>query len=311
MSLNPFEGQLQRLARTLTERFGVDVLPLPRASLRIDPADPRWMPWTLPNGSLALVPSGFDPVQDERGDWLLRTGKDVVWRMPAGGLYFDLVYHPLADATTVAEIEAFELPDISDEELAWLRSEAQRLYKMTDKAIMGHFGGNILDSKDMVARAFAEGVTMGSDLSSREGGIPAFLVWAERDPLSAALQRVQIIKGWIDDGTPREKVYDVACSDGLKVDPLTHRCPDNGAKVNLADCSITADVGDAQMKTLWTDPEFDPEQSAFYYARVIEIPTPRWTAYEAKRFGITMNKEVPMTTQERAYTSPIWYAPKG
>jgi len=139
--------QLAHPEPPVLERFGVDVLPLPRASGGLDPANPTWRSWTLPDGSPALVPSGFDPVQDGRGDWLITDDEGhVLSRMPAGGLYFDRVYHPLADATTVAQIEAFELPNISDEELAWLRREAQRLYETTDKAIMGHFGGNILES---------------------------------------------------------------------------------------------------------------------------------------------------------------------
>lgn len=128
-------------------RFGVDVLPLPRAPLDFDPAHPSWKPWRLPDGSPALVPSGFCPQQNERGDWLILDDEGrTIRRMPAGGLYFDRVYHPLAEATTVAEIEAFPLSDISEEELVWLRSEGHRLYETTDKAIMGHFGGSILEA---------------------------------------------------------------------------------------------------------------------------------------------------------------------
>jgi len=141
---------MQQLAHPelpVLERFGVDVLPLPRASWGLDPTNPTWKPWTLPDGSPALVPSGFDPVQNKRGDWLTMDDEGrIAWRMPAGGLYFDQVYHPLAAATTVTEIEAFELPDTSDEELAWLHCEARRLYETTDKAIMGEFGGNILEA---------------------------------------------------------------------------------------------------------------------------------------------------------------------
>ena len=139
--------QLAHPEPPVLERFGVDVVPLPRAKWGLDPTNPAWKPWTLPDGSPALVPSGFDPVQNERGDWLIMDDEGhVTARMPAGGLYFDGVYRPLAEATTVAEIEAYELQDIPDEELAWLRNEAQRLYETTDKAIMGHFGGNILEA---------------------------------------------------------------------------------------------------------------------------------------------------------------------
>ena len=141
--------QLAHPEPLVLERFGVDVLPLPRASGGLDPTDPTWKPWTLPDGSPALVPSGFNPVQNERGDWLIMDDEGhITARMPAGGLYFNGVFRPLAEATTIPEIEAFvdALPDISDEELTWLRSEAQRLYDTTDKAIMGHFGGNILEA---------------------------------------------------------------------------------------------------------------------------------------------------------------------
>ena len=139
--------QLAHPESPLLERFGVDVLPLPRASWGLDPTNPEWKPWTLPDGSPALVPSGFNPVRNERGDWLILDDEGrVTYRMPAGGLYFDQMYHPLAEATTVAGIEAFELPDISGEELAWLRREARCLYEITDKAIMGEFGGSILEA---------------------------------------------------------------------------------------------------------------------------------------------------------------------
>jgi hypothetical protein len=168
---------------------------------------------------------------------------------------------------------------------------------------------NVINSKDMVARAYEGGVTMGSDLPSRDGVAPMFLVWATRDPMSAALQRVQIIKGWVEHGQQREKVYDVACSDGLEVDPTTHRCPDNGAEVNLSDCSITPDVGDAQMKALWTDPDFDPTRRAFYYVRVLENPTCRWSTWDAVRDGVEPRPDLKKTLQERAWSSPIWYVP--
>ena len=135
--------QLAHPEPPILERFGVDVLPLPGA------INPTWQPWTLPDGSPALVPSTFNPVQNERGDWLIVNGAgQVTAHMPAGALYFSGLYHPLAEATTIAEIEAFmdAWPDISDEDLAWLRTEARRLHDSTDKAIMGHFGGNISES---------------------------------------------------------------------------------------------------------------------------------------------------------------------
>ncbi|MCP4628712.1 MAG: DUF3604 domain-containing protein, partial [bacterium] len=171
------------------------------------------------------------------------------------------------------------------------------------------FDDDMIHSRDMVAKAYADGVSMGGDLIARRGGAPKFLAWAVRDPKSAALQRVQIIKGWISNGEPQEKVYDVACSGGLKVDPSSHRCPDNGARVNLADCSITAGVGDAEMKTQWTDPDFDAGQRAFYYVRVLENPTCRWSTWDALRAGEKTRPGLRKTIQERAWSSPIWYTP--
>ena len=106
-----------------------------------------------------------------------------------------------------------------------------------------------------------------------------------QDPESAKLQRVQVIKGWIEDGQPQERVYDVACSDGLEVDSETHRCPDNGARVDLADCSVSADAGSTELMTLWTDPDFDRSQHAFYYLRALENPTCRWSTWDAIRAG--------------------------
>jgi hypothetical protein len=124
------------------------------------------------------------------------------------------------------------------------------------------------------------------------------------------LQRVQVVKGWLANGESKEAVFDVACSDGLKVDPKTHRCPDNGARVNIADCSVTAGKGAAELKTLWRDPEFDPMQSAFYYVRVLENPTCRWSTWDAIRAGVAPRTDLHATIQERAWSSPIWYWPE-
>jgi hypothetical protein len=136
------------------------------------------------------------------------------------------------------------------------------------------------------------------------------MVYALRDPIGANLDRIQIVKGWLDeDGKTQERVYDVAVSDGREIDAEGRCKTPVGNTVDLEAANWTNTIGASELATVWTDPDFDPNQKAFYYARVIEIPTPRWTAYEARRFGITMPPEVPMTTQERAYTSPIWYSP--
>jgi hypothetical protein len=122
---------------------------------------------------------------------------------------------------------------------------------------------------------------------------------------------MQVIKGWSKDGETFEEVYDVACSDGATPDPETHRCPDNGARVNLSDCSITPDVGDAELLTLWRDPNFDPQANAFYYVRALENPTCRWSTWDALREGVEPRADLHKTLQERVWSSPIWVHPVG
>ena len=130
-----------------------------------------------------------------------------------------------------------------------------------------------------------------------------------KDPYSGNLDRIQIVKGWMDSkGKTHEKVYDVAWS-GDRKPGADGKLPAVGNTVDVASATWSNNIGAPELITVWQDPDFDPQQAAFYYARVIEIPTPRWTAYEAKRFDITMDAKVSMTTQERAYTSPIWYTP--
>ncbi len=132
-----------------------------------------------------------------------------------------------------------------------------------------------------------------------------------KDPFSGNLDRIQVVKGWLDEkGKTHEKVYDVvwADDDGRAKD-ASGKVPPVGNTVDVANATWTNSIGDPELITVWKDPDFDPQQKAFYYARVIEIPTPRWTAYDAKRFGLEVGPEVPMTLQERAYTSPIWYTP--
>jgi len=165
-----------------------------------------------------------------------------------------------------------------------------------------------LASPDLIKNAYESGTTMGGTLQAEGDRQPTFLTWAVADPNTAQLQRVQIIKGWLENDEHQEQVYDVACSDGLSVDPQTHRCPDNGAQVNLDDCSRTADVGARELKTLWQDPDFTPGQEAFYYVRVLENPVCRWSTWDAIRAGETPRSDLPATIQERAWSSPIWYS---
>jgi hypothetical protein len=157
---------------------------------------------------------------------------------------------------------------------------------------------------------YLKGVPMGGTLGPASAGkAPTFLVAAMKDPMSGNLDRIQIVKGWVGaDGRAEERVYDVAVSDGRTIGADGRCRTPVGNTVDVARATWTNTIGDPELITVWTDPDFDPNQRAFYYVRVLEIPTPRWTAYEAVRFGLTLPPEVPMTTQERAYTSPIWYS---
>ncbi len=178
------------------------------------------------------------------------------------------------------------------------------------------FPDDLLEKADGVARAYETGVTMGADLAPELAATgtpsePRFALWAQADANSAPLQRLQVIKGWIDkDGETHETVIDVACAGGVAVDRATGRCPDNGASVDLSDCSISANTGDAELRTVWTDPNFDASQRAFYYARVLENPTCRWSTWDAIRAGTEPRSDLAATLQERAWSSPIQYVPQ-
>ncbi|MCY3931955.1 MAG: DUF3604 domain-containing protein, partial [Acidobacteria bacterium] len=166
-----------------------------------------------------------------------------------------------------------------------------------------------LAGSDRLTRAYADGVPMGGDLmADGEQRAPRFLLWATRDPTAAPLARLQVIKGWTADGAKHERVYDAACSDGSTPDGA-HRCPDNGARVDLSTCATTEGRGASELEALWRDPAFDPGQRAFYYVRVLQNPTCRWSTWDAIRAGTPPNPGLPPTIQERAWSSPIWYVP--
>jgi hypothetical protein len=183
------------------------------------------------------------------------------------------------------------------------------------RMVVRFFGGWDFTAQDAQSRlpagvGYAKGVPMGGDLRKAAAGkSPSFLVAAMKDSYSGNLDRIQIVKGWLDkDGKTREKVYDVVWS-GDRKPGANGKLPPVGNTVDVAKATWKNSIGSPELSAIWTAPDFDAKQTAFYYARVIEIPTPRWTAYEAMRFGIKMSADVPMTTQERAYTWPIWYTP--
>jgi len=185
------------------------------------------------------------------------------------------------------------------------------------RIVVRFFGGwdydpNDVYRPDVISIGYRKGVPMGGDLTEKpaNASAPVFMVGALKDTWSGNLDRVQIIKGWIDsDGERQERVYDVAVSDGRTIDADGRCRTPVGDTVDVADASYLNTIGEAELRATWTDPDFDPEQRAFYYARVLEIPTPTWQAYDAKRFGVEMPDTVQMKGQERAYTSPIWYTP--
>jgi hypothetical protein len=152
---------------------------------------------------------------------------------------------------------------------------------------------------------------MGGELGSApEGGSPSFLIWAMKDPRSGHLDRIQVVKGWVEaDGTQHEAVHDVAWSDGREPSPETGKLPPVGNTVDATKATYTNSIGAAQLRAVWSDPEFDPARHAFYYVRVIEIPTPRWSTRDAVALGKEIPAGLPISIQERAWTSPIWYTP--
>jgi hypothetical protein len=178
------------------------------------------------------------------------------------------------------------------------------------------FGGwnypdKLIDDKDFVKNAYKDGVPMGQDLPNKAGKAPTFAVWAQKDPESGNLDRVQIVKVWSNpnNGLPMEKVYEVVWSDNRKLDSGTGKLPPVGNTVDVKKATYTNDIGDTQLSAVWTDPDFDESNTAAYYARVLEIPTPRWSTYDSVRFDLPVPEGVPATLQERAWSSPIWYTP--
>jgi hypothetical protein len=201
-------------------------------------------------------------------------------------------------------------------EAIWDAFKRREVYATSGSRILVRvFGGwnftaDEVERQDFADRGYRSGVPMGGDLTTApRGKAPSFMVRALRDPDNANLDRLQIIKGWLDNkGDSHERIYDVACSDGRAI--KNRRCEKTvGNTVNVAEASYTNTIGDPLLTAHWVDPDFDPKQSAFYYVRVLEIPKPSWLAYDARYFQIKMPGYIPMTVQDRAYTSPIWYTP--
>jgi hypothetical protein len=173
------------------------------------------------------------------------------------------------------------------------------------------FTPDLVDSPTFVAAGYARGVPMGGELGAAPPtGAPRFMIRALRDPDGANLDRIQIVKGWLDaDGETHERIFDVAVSGARTIGADGRATVPVGNTVDVPQATWANTIGSAELAAFWTDPDFDARERAFYYVRVLEIPTPRWTAYDAKAYGLTLPPEVTMTLQERAYTSPVWYSP--
>jgi len=221
--------------------------------------------------------------------------------------------HRMASASGLAAVWATE----NTLEALWDALARKEVYATTGtrlrvRLFAGYdFTAQDLERSDFARNGYAKGVPMGGDLRSAPAGkAPTLLIVAQREADGANLDRVQVIKGWLDaSGQTREKVYDVAWSGKRKPDPKTGRLPPVGNTVNVPEASFSNSIGTPYLATCWKDPNFDPKQRAFYYVRVLEIPTPRWTTYDAKFFRVALPTDVPASIQERAYTSPIWYSP--
>ncbi len=176
------------------------------------------------------------------------------------------------------------------------------------------FGGwdlGAADVPDLAEAGYRKGVPMGSELPARPAGVaaPTFLVHAAKDALGANLDRIQMVKCWTSRGMLFEKVFDVAASDGRTIDPRSGHLPLVGNTVDVSNATYRNDIGATELSAAWTDPEFDPSFACAYYARVLEIPTPRWSTYDAVKHGLPLPTNAPATVQQRAWTSPVWYTP--
>jgi len=245
--------------------------------------------------------TGYEPSPERLTHPFMKTeqGEIFAWQMVASGI----------TAVWARENTRASIFDAMDR---------KEIYATTGPRIpVRFFGGwnytdDDINSREPSFRGYEKGVPMGADLSTppKDAKAPNFMVYALRDPIGANLDRIQIVKGWLDkNGKTHEKVYNVAWSDGRTIG-ADGKLPAVGNTVDVASASWANTIGASELATVWTDPNFDPTVSAFYYARVLEIPTPPWYAYDAFRFGTKFSEDAPKSQQERAYTSPIWYTPK-
>jgi hypothetical protein len=244
--------------------------------------------------------SGIEPEKERVNHVLAKIGKVemMAWHMLASGLAAVWA----SENTRESIFDAMERRE----------TYATTGERMSVRVFAGwDFEAEEVQRPDFTEQGYTRGVPMGGELwKSDKGKTPTFMVRALRDPDGANLDRVQMVKGWLGkDGKTHERVYDVVVSDNRKIDG-EGRCKQSvGSTVDVANATYSNTIGDALLMGFWKDPEFDPSERAFYYVRVITIPTPRWPAYDAAYFGVKVPEEVPMTTTERAYTSPIWYTP--
>jgi hypothetical protein len=255
-------------------------------------------------GKVAMLEPTADPIRFE---------EVIIGRVPEDRAEEDKIRAVETGASGLAGVWARE----NTREAIWDAFYRREVYSTTGTRIRVRvFGGWEFSASDLHRSDFAKhgykaGVPMGGDLTAApDGKAPNLMIRALRDPDGANLDRLQIIKGWLDqDGSTHELIYDVACSDDRKING-DNRCDQAvGNTVDVENATFSNSIGAATLSGYWTDPHFDPAQSAFYYVRVLEIPTPRWSTYDAKIFGVDLPKVVPATLQERAYTSPIWYTP--
>lgn len=234
------------------------------------------------------------------------------WKDAVGKVDEIIVPGSMMAASGMAAVWAQE----NTRESIWDAMKRKEVYATTGpRMTLRFFGGGGYQQKDakspnLADIGYAGGVPMGGGLKLRGSQTPKFLIAVSKDPIGANLDRVQIVKGWQGaDGQTHEKIYEVVWAGERALSP-EGKLPAIGSTVNVADASYTNTIGAAELSTVWTDPDFDPAQQAFYYMRVLEIPTPRWTAYDANYFKTKMPKEIKMVHQERAYSSPIWYTPQ-